>query len=135
VLEAVPGKKAMHLCFGNYGGQTIQKGTWDQLIGFLNGLQLDHVVLEMARRNPQEIKALRELDPKIGIGLGVIDIKTNLVESADEVAARIDQAEKLLGTDRVKFVHPDCGFWMLKRSVADRKMQALVQGRDRYLGK
>jgi 5-methyltetrahydropteroyltriglutamate--homocysteine methyltransferase len=39
--------------------------------------------------------------------------------------------------------HPDtngmieyfiCGFWMLKRSVADRKIEALVKGRDRYLG-
>jgi len=35
----------------------------------------------------------------------------------------------------VKWIHPDCGFWMLKRSVADRKMAALVQGRDLYLGR
>jgi 5-methyltetrahydropteroyltriglutamate--homocysteine methyltransferase len=32
-------------------------------------------------------------------------------------------------------VHPDCGFWMLKRSVADRKMESLVKGRDLYLGR
>jgi 5-methyltetrahydropteroyltriglutamate--homocysteine methyltransferase len=40
-----------------------------------------------------------------------------------------------LGPGRVAWVHPDCGFWMLKRSVVDRKIRALVQGRDRYLGK
>jgi len=28
----------------------------------------------------------------------------------------------------------DCGFWMLKRSIADRKMAALGAGRDKYLG-
>ena len=31
-----------------------------------------------------------------------------------------------LGPGRVGWVHPDCGFWMLKRSVADRKIAALV---------
>jgi 5-methyltetrahydropteroyltriglutamate--homocysteine methyltransferase len=34
----------------------------------------------------------------------------------------------------VRFIHPDCGFWMLNRSVADRKIAALAQGRDLYLG-
>jgi len=29
---------------------------------------------------------------------------------------------------RIKWVHPDCGFWMNKRSIADRKMEALVNG-------
>jgi 5-methyltetrahydropteroyltriglutamate--homocysteine methyltransferase len=41
----------------------------------------------------------------------------------------------VLGPGRVRYVHPDCGFWMLKRSVADRKIAALVQGRDLYLGR
>jgi len=36
---------------------------------------------------------------------------------------------------RVRWVHPDCGFWMLKRSIADRKIEALVLGRDKYLGR
>ena len=27
-----------------------------------------------------------------------------------------------------------CGFWMLKRSVVDRKIAALVAGRNLYLG-
>jgi len=48
VLDAIPrGKtqRALHMCFGNYGGQSIQKGEWNKLIGFLNALRLDHVVL------------------------------------------------------------------------------------------
>jgi 5-methyltetrahydropteroyltriglutamate--homocysteine methyltransferase len=49
------------------------------------------------------------------------------------VARRIEYAEKILGQGRVRYVHPDCGFWMLKRSVADRKMQSLVAGRNEYL--
>ena len=40
VLEGVRREKAVHLCYGNYGGQTIQKGTYERLLEFLNLLQL-----------------------------------------------------------------------------------------------
>jgi 5-methyltetrahydropteroyltriglutamate--homocysteine methyltransferase len=33
----------------------------------------------------------------------------------------------------VRYVHPDCGFWMLKRSIVDRKIATLAKGRDLYL--
>src|SRR5436190_5529563 len=36
VLDGFTGKRAVHLCFGNYGGQTIQQGEWRALVAFLN---------------------------------------------------------------------------------------------------
>ncbi|HMC64798.1 MAG TPA: hypothetical protein VKI65_07650, partial [Gemmataceae bacterium] len=132
VLEGVRGEKAVHLCYGNYGGQTIQKGFFRELLPFFNALDCDHLVLEFARRGYDELPILRELKPSIALGIGVIDIKDNEVETPDEVVRRIDHAVKVLGADRVKWVHPDCGFWMLHRSVADRKMRALVEGRDLF---
>ncbi len=134
VLDAAPGKPAVHLCFGNYGGQTVQKGTWNRLIDYLNALHADHVVLECAHRPPAELEAFRELDPRIGLGLGVVDIKVNEVESAEAVARAIERAEGIVGAGRVRYVHPDCGFWMLPRSVADAKMRALAAGRDLFEG-
>lgn len=134
VLRAIPNQAALHLCFGNYGGQTIQQGTWQALVGFINALEVDHVVLELARRSSDELPALAQIRPGIGLGVGVIDIKDNAVESPDEVARRIEQIADSVGPERLRYVHPDCGFWMLKRNVADAKMRALVDGRDRYLG-
>ncbi len=135
VLSAVRGQKAVHLCFGNYGGQSIQRGYWRSLIPFLNALEVDHYVLEFARRGYDELDAFQEMRPEIALGIGVIDIKDNEVETTDTVAQRIEHAVKILGAERVKWVHPDCGFWMLPRTVADRKMAALVAGRDRFLGR
>ena len=40
----------------------------------------------------------------------------------------------IVGAGRVRYVHPDCGFWMLPRSVADAKMRALAAGRDLFEG-
>jgi 5-methyltetrahydropteroyltriglutamate--homocysteine methyltransferase len=135
VLDAVKTTPAVHLCFGNYGGQSIQKGTWEALIQYLNALHVDHIVMETAHRPADELRAFRELKPEIGIGLGVVDIKSTEIESAEAIARSIERAEAAIGSGRVKYIHPDCGFWMLRRNIADGKILALVQGRDLYEGR
>jgi len=135
VLDAVKTTPAVHLCFGNYGGQSIQKGSWDNLINYLNALHVDHIVMETAHRPPEELAAFRQLRPEIGLGLGVIDVKSTVIESADQIARSIERAETLMGRGRIRYVHPDCGFWMLKRNIADGKIYALVEGRNLYEGR
>ncbi|HTQ53143.1 MAG TPA: cobalamin-independent methionine synthase II family protein [Bryobacteraceae bacterium] len=136
VLRAYQGtRKGVHLCFGNYGGQTIQAGAWKNLIEFLNAIEADHVLLECAHRPTEDLAALRDVRPDLGLGIGVVDVKINHVETADEIAARIENAVRLFGPQRVRWVNPDCGFWMLKRSVADRKIAALAAGRNLYEGR
>jgi 5-methyltetrahydropteroyltriglutamate--homocysteine methyltransferase len=135
ILDAVRGTPAVHLCFGNYGGQRVQPGTWAQLLTFFERIHADHVVLELARPGYSDLERLREVDGRLRLGIGVIDIKTTVVESADEVAQRIETASTLLGDpSRIAYVHPDCGFWMLPRSIADAKIGALVAGRDLFEG-
>jgi 5-methyltetrahydropteroyltriglutamate--homocysteine methyltransferase len=134
VLRGARNQKAVHLCFGNYGGQTVQTGLYRHLLPFFNALECDHVVLEFARRRYEELDVLSDLNPSLAVGLGVVDIKDNEVERADEIARRIERAVKVLGPERVRWVHPDCGLWMLSRSVADRKLRALVEGRNLYCG-
>jgi len=136
VLRAVPkkAKAAVHLCFGNYGGQSIQKGAWAKLMDYLNALKADHIVMETAHRPTQELEVFKDLRREIGFGLGVVDIKRTEIEKPDEIARAIERADKLLGRGRVRYVHPDCGFWMLPRNVADGKIRALAAGRDLYLG-
>ena len=135
LLDAVPTTPAVHLCFGNYGGQSIQKGTWEALVGYMNALHTDHLVLEFAFRGYDELQYLKELRPEIGIGVGVIDIKSTVIESAETVARRLDTAASIVGAERIAYAHPDCGFWMLKRNIADGKMRALVAGRDLFEGR
>jgi 5-methyltetrahydropteroyltriglutamate--homocysteine methyltransferase len=138
VLDAAVGakEKGVHLCFGNYGGQSVQRGHWEKLLTLMNSLHCDHVLLEFAFRGYDELEYFRDgLDPRIAIGLGVIDVKSNTVESPDVVARRIEAATSLVGPNRIGWVHPDCGFWMNKRSVADRKIENLVKGRDLFLGR
>jgi 5-methyltetrahydropteroyltriglutamate--homocysteine methyltransferase len=136
ILDAVPHTPAVHLCFGNYGGQRIQEGSWAKLVRFFDKLHADHVVLELARPGYGDLEILRDVNPKLKLGIGVIDIKTTVVETPDEVAGRIQNAADLLGgAERIAYVNPDCGFWMLARSIADAKIRALVAGRDLFEGR
>ena len=135
VLRAVKTIPAVHLCFGNYGGQSIQRGSWAKLVGYLNALRVDHIVMETAHRPADELAVFKQLRPEIGFGLGVIDVKATGIESADAIARTIERAEAVLGQGRIRYIHPDCGFWMLKRNIADGKIRALVQGRNLYEGR
>jgi 5-methyltetrahydropteroyltriglutamate--homocysteine methyltransferase len=136
ILDVVPGTPAVHLCFGNYGGQQVQSGTWARLMGFFERVHADHVVLELARPGYGDLERLADINPKLRLGIGVIDIKTTIVETPSEVAARIQTAATILGgAERIAYVHPDCGFWMLARSIADAKIRALVAGRDLFEGR
>lgn len=126
---------AVHLCFGNFGGQMIQQGHYQSLIDFLNLLECDHLILETTRRSPDEIAALKEIKSELGLGLGVIDVKDLQVESAETVAQRIEALAALLGQERIHYVHPDCGLQVLPRPVANGKLHALVAGLNLFLGK
>jgi 5-methyltetrahydropteroyltriglutamate--homocysteine methyltransferase len=98
-------------------------------------LHVGHLVLETAHRPESEMAALRDVDPRIRLGIGVVDVKVTGIETAEEIARRIERAEQAAGPGRVGWIHPDCGLWMLPRSVADRKIAALAKGRDLYLGR
>ena len=65
----------------------------------------------------------------------MIDVKATEIELADAIARTIERAEAVLGQGRIRYIHPDCGFWMLKRNIADGKIRALVQGRNLYEGR
>ena len=135
MLDAVPNTPAVHLCFGNYGGQSVQKGTWNKLISYINALHADHVVLEFAHRGYNELEYFKDLRPEVGIGLGVVDIKSTVIETPELIAKRLEYAVKVLGENRIRYIHPDCGFWMLKRSIANAKIRALTLGRNLFEGR
>jgi 5-methyltetrahydropteroyltriglutamate--homocysteine methyltransferase len=132
---AEPGtERAVHLCFGNYGGQMIQHGDYGRLIDFMNALRCDHLVLETTRRSPQELDRLADVRDDIRLGLGVIDVKDLQIEPPELVARRIEALARRVGAERIAYLHPDCGLRMLPRTAADGKLRALVAGRDQFLG-
>jgi 5-methyltetrahydropteroyltriglutamate--homocysteine methyltransferase len=134
VIAQVKTESAVHLCFGNFGGQRIQQGDYEHLVRFFNQLECNHLVLETTRQPIDQIRLLNDVKPEIAFGFGVIDVKDLQIEKPSQVASRIERLAELVGIQRIKYVHPDCGLSHLPRDVADGKLAALAQGRNLFAG-
>jgi 5-methyltetrahydropteroyltriglutamate--homocysteine methyltransferase len=136
-IEPVRGKVRLgaHLCFGNYLGRPLAPRSYRPILDAMLGFGVDELVLEFANREMAEVDLLRELtDAGRDVAAGAIDVKNSHLETADEVAARI---EAVLATgvpaNQLTLV-PDCGFSQTARWMTTAKLRALVAGRDLVRG-
>ncbi len=126
-LDGVDVRTAVHVCFGNNAGRPMADRRMDRLMPAVEALACDQLVLEFANREMSEIALLAGLAERFDIAAGVVDVKNWYVESADDVARRLDQCLKHMPAARLS-VTADCGFSALSRQVAREKMQAMVAG-------
>jgi 5-methyltetrahydropteroyltriglutamate--homocysteine methyltransferase len=69
------------------------------------------------------------------LSAGVIDVKSYYIETAEDVAERIDTLLAAgVPAERLTLV-PDCGFSQTARWATRPKLAALVAGRDLVLGR
>ena len=132
---------AVHICYG-YGIQANLdwKGTlgaqwrqYEQVLPALAASSIDQVSLESIHSKvPAELMAL--LKGK-DVMVGVIDVASDQIETAEEVADTIGRALQFVPHDRL-IACTNCGLAPMSRAVAEAKLAALVQGaalaRQRY---
>jgi 5-methyltetrahydropteroyltriglutamate--homocysteine methyltransferase len=123
-----------HLCFGNYLGRPLARRTYRPVLEAMLGFRVDELVLEFANREMAEVEILGEIAAAgRDVAAGVVDVKNYHLESADEVAERID-AVLAAGVPEARLtLVPDCGFSQTARWATLAKLRALVAGRDLVL--
>lgn len=126
-LEGITMKKALHICFGNRYGKPSWAGDYQFLVPAVFDANIDQLVLEFARRGQADLALFRQNPPPFEIGLGVIDVKDQAVESPDMVAKRIIQAASSVPGEKLS-INPDCGLRHLSAHVARAKLRAMVEG-------
>jgi 5-methyltetrahydropteroyltriglutamate--homocysteine methyltransferase len=127
LVEGVDAKIALHVCYGNRYGKPSWAGNYRYLFPAILEANVQQVTLEFARRGGEDLELFKEFPNKLELGVGVIDVKTHEVETADIVAERIRKALKFVPPDRI-FVLPDCGCLHLPQEVAFAKLRTMVQG-------
>jgi 5-methyltetrahydropteroyltriglutamate--homocysteine methyltransferase len=123
-LLGIEGTTIVHLCFG-YAAAVKDKPSGYSFLPQLADTTASQISIEAAQPR-LDLGILRELSNKT-VMLGVIDLGTNAVESAEEVALRIRAGLKHVSADRL-VVAPDCGMKYLPRDAAFKKLLSLVQG-------
>jgi 5-methyltetrahydropteroyltriglutamate--homocysteine methyltransferase len=127
LVEGVDAKIAVHICYGNRYGKPSWEGSYRYLFPRILDAKVQQLTLEFARRGGEDLDLFREFSPPFELGLGVIDVKTQAVETPDIVAERIRKALEVVPAERL-FILPDCGCFHLPRDVAFNKLRAMTDG-------
>lgn len=132
-------KTAVHICYG-YGIDANRKWKdslgqeWRQYAQVFPALatsRIDQVSLEcMHSHVPLDLIGLLEGKD---VMVGVIDVASDEIESADEVAETIGRALQFVARDKL-IACTNCGMAPMHRSVAEAKLRALVQGAAQAAG-
>ncbi len=133
-FEGVPEnvEKAIHLCYSNYPAlfPALADGVADTyLIEFTNHASPAHFKPDQV--SPEAFKAIElfnEYKMEVNVGLGVIDIHSDVLETPEVVKDRLLYAAKLLGDPSRVQVNPDCGLRTRSWEVAYAKLRNMVEG-------
>jgi 5-methyltetrahydropteroyltriglutamate--homocysteine methyltransferase len=117
----------LHVCYGNRYARPLWEGHYDFLFPAVGAARVDQLALEFARTGDEDLRLLEQYQWTRGLGLGVIDVKSDQVESADLVAARIRRALEFVPPAKL-VINPDCGLRHLPPAAARAKLAAMVAG-------
>jgi 5-methyltetrahydropteroyltriglutamate--homocysteine methyltransferase len=120
-LDGVTGTTAVHICFG-YAAIIHERPEGYSFLPELAGSPVQQVSIETAQSG-LDLGVLADLTDKTVI-LGVIDLSTPEVETAEVVADRVRPAFRHLSPEQL-VIAPDCGMKYLPRDAAAGKMRAM----------
>jgi 5-methyltetrahydropteroyltriglutamate--homocysteine methyltransferase len=130
--DGVKAKIGWHFCFGNAWGNDLLSASFPTgyqtvLPHFFDTPGIDQFVLDYANRDMAGVEFLANLPKDKDVQVGVLDIRTNMIESPAQIADRIRKVVKVVPPERV-ILSTDCGMKPLARTVARMKLKALADG-------
>jgi 5-methyltetrahydropteroyltriglutamate--homocysteine methyltransferase len=126
VTKGVDVTWALHVCYGNRYARPSWEGHYDFLFPAVLDANVDQLVLEFARKGYEDLHMIAQLGWDRALGLGVVDVKTEQVESPELIATRIGKALETFPAEKL-IINPDCGLRHLPPEVARAKLTAMVR--------
>jgi methionine synthase II (cobalamin-independent) len=129
-VDGVDAKIAWHFCFGNAWGNTLGgmfTSGYETVLPHFYDVPIDQFVLDYANREMADIDALKSLPDDKEVQVGVLDIRTTMIESPEQIADRIRKVIAVVPPERV-YLSTDCGMRPLPRLVAKMKLKSLAEG-------
>ena len=107
-LEGIEGMDTgVHLCHAHMG--RVQVGHPELFMPTLGRLRAGIISMEYATQVAGPLQALTRFPEGPRLGFGCIDRYERRAERPEEVAARVEEAMRYVGKERI-VLHPDCGF-------------------------
>ena len=134
-VEGISGVKlGVHVCRGNWSRRedVLLSGNYGPMLPYLVQMNLDQLVLECATPRAGEMEVFKEYGNEKEIGLGVVNPRTDEIETPDEIVDRVKELLEFFDPDKI-YLNPDCGFGTFaERNIntpetAQKKLQAMSQ--------
>ncbi len=109
VADGLRAEVHLHCCHSVYKRRSDVSGNYKPILPRLGEAKVDRVNLEFAYPGTGDVSDLKLLPPHLGIGLGVVDVRGEQLQSVDEITAIGAAAAELVVPARIA-LNPDCGF-------------------------
>jgi methionine synthase II (cobalamin-independent) len=123
----------VHVCRGNWSKheEVLLAGDYAKLLPALDRMNVNQFVLEYATPRAGDIEVVGRALADRELGLGVVNPRTDLVESVDSIVNKTEQALAYYRPEQL-FLNTDCGFGCFAgrsvnvEDVAFKKLCAIV---------
>jgi 5-methyltetrahydropteroyltriglutamate--homocysteine methyltransferase len=138
ITEGVEGvRTGVHICRGNWSrkDEVLLKGSYDQLVPTMMGMQIDQLVLEYATPRAGELAAFAHYPKAKEIGLGVVNPRSDEIEPPDSIVEKVNEALQYFAPEQI-FLNPDCGFGtfaerpMNPAEIAGQKLRTIAKAAE-----
>src|SRR3989338_1776466 len=124
--------KAINMCYSNYPvlfPELAECKADSYLIEFTNHASVSHFKPDMVSPEAYKfIQSFNEYKVPVNMGVGVIDIHSDLVESPEVIKERLLHAAKLVGDASRVQANPDCGLRTRRWEIAVQKLVNMGRG-------
>ncbi len=127
LVSGVRAKTALHVCYGNYQLQRLFAGEYAELFPAILETKADQLSMEFAVSHGEGLDLFKKYKTDKEIVVGVIDVKSEEIETPNAVARRIRQALEHIPAEKM-YISPDCGMKFMPRDRAFGKLKAMVEG-------
>ncbi len=127
-------KLGVHVCRGNWSRRedVLLTGNYGPMLPYLVQMNIDQLVLECATPRAGEMEVFKEYANEKEIGFGVVNPRTDEIETPEEIIDRVKELLEYFDPDKI-YLNPDCGFGTFaERNVntpemAEKKMRTIYE--------
>lgn len=109
IVAGLPAEVHLHCCHSVYKRQSDVCGDYKPILPRLQEARIDRVNLEFAYHRTGDISDLRHLPAHLGVGLGVVDVRTESPQPVEAIEQLGRAGAEAIGPGRIA-LNPDCGF-------------------------
>ncbi|MCC7192639.1 MAG: cobalamin-independent methionine synthase II family protein [Phycisphaeraceae bacterium] len=109
IVDGLKAEIHLHCCHSVYKRQSDVHGDYKPILPRLKDALIDRVNIEFAYHETGVPDDLKLLPARLGVGMGVVDVRGEKLQTVDEIEAIGAAGAKIIDPSRIA-LNPDCGF-------------------------